>query len=428
MRFKKPLALTLAAVTALLMLLVAALWLGARTPLARRSAGEYLAGLAGLPVTVGSLAMHFLPGPALEAEDLTIAQPPGFGGDPLIEIGRARVAVPWSAPFRRELSLQSVVIEDATLRPALAADGADNWSALLERLSQLGGEGESRWSIGRLAIDRGGVEFHDAATGERWRLTALTFGAETVAPGAEFPVELRFAGLHGAHTLHLAVHAQASLRPELDRYGTRALTLSGWIGGEPLPLAGVEFSGGIAVISFDAAVGSLRASGGALALAGLRGDFALEATRDDDGTHLVFSLHTGPFSPRRVATAFGRPLPATADPQALQSLQLTVLGRMEQGSLQLDPIEGRLDDTQWSGQASPELRRIRIHADRLDVDRYLAPADATPKEPKATLEAMLAELGRLDLDGEIRIDEARVAGATLREALLRIERDERASR
>ena len=69
------------------------------------------------------------------------------------------------------------------------------------------------------------------------------------------------------------------------------------------------------------------------------------------------------------------------------------------------------------------MRQIRIRADKLDLNRYFAPGEKSARDGKATLEATIAELGALDIDAEIRITEAWVAGATLRNMLLKVERD-----
>jgi AsmA protein len=423
MRFNKPFALTLATVAALLLLTVAVPWLGSRTGLARRAAGDYLGEATGLPVTVGSLAIAFLPTPSLVLGAVAIAQPPGFGADPLLEVSEARVAVPWSTLFGGDPVLRSVTISDATARPALAPDGADNWSALIQRLSELGGQGDSDWSIGRLDIERGALEFRDATTDSGWRLTAIGVGAQAIAPVMEFPVELQLAGVTASNTFHFAFRGQALLDPDAGRYSAHGLTLRGWIGGGPLPLAGLDFEGGIAAASFDSEKNVAAVSGGTMTIVGIRGEGGLDFNGADGENRLDFSLKTGPFAPRRAAIAFGYPLPATTDPQAFGTMQFSLKGRLREGRLLLDPIEGRLDDTQWSGHAIPQERLIRIQADRLDLDRYLAPDQETGKDKKATLEAVVAQFGELDIDAEIRIAEARVAGAKLRDAVLTIERD-----
>lgn len=414
--------LTLAALAALVLLAVAALWIAARSDAARRLARDYLADLTGLPVSIDGLSIGFLPAPALELEGLAIAQPPGFGDDPLLDFGNARVSMTWRSLFGGDPAIRSIAVSDATVRPAFIADGSDNWSQLIERLSGLGGEGESRWSIERLDIENGALEFYDAASNLGLRLTAITVGAGPIKPAMDFPVDLQLAGVSGAHILHFAIKGSGFIDPDAGRYLARDLSLRGWLGGEPLPLAGIELEGGIGVASFDGKSGISVIKAGRMTFAGIRGGFELQSESGDRGTSMVFTLTTEPFSLRSAALAFGHPLPVTADPRAFQSVQVTARGHFDQDLLQLDPIEGRLDDTQWSGSILPQFRQVRIRADSIDLDRYLAPESKTRREKKATLEESIAELGKLDMDAEIRIAEARVAGAKLRNVVLKVER------
>ena len=424
---KKPVALTLAAIAAVLLLALAILWIGLRTDAARRATSDYLADLTGLPVNVTGLSIGFLPTPALELAGLTISQPPGFGADPLLDIGSANVRISWRSLFGGDPAIRSIKISDAIVRPAFIADGSDNFSALIERLSALGEEGGSRWSIGKFELERGALEFYDAAADLSFRLTAIGIAADSIAPATDFPVELQLAGVSDGNTLHFSLRGRGRVEPDASRYLAQDLTFKGWLGGDPLPLAGIELEGGIGVASFDGKSGRAEIKAGKMTLAGIRSEFELQSTVGDRGTSLAFALATSPFSPRSAAIAFGSPLPATADPEAFKSMEFNARGRLDQGALQLELSGGWLDDTQWSGSIVPEFRQIRLRADRIDIDRYL-PLGTTPPglksrgEKKATLEESVAALGKLDIDAEIRIDEARVAGAKLRDTVLKVER------
>ena len=422
MRSRKSLALTLAAIAAVPLLLASIVWLGSRTGPVRRAVGDYLGELTGLPVTLGSFSVDLLPAPSLAIGAIAVGEPPGFGADPVLDIGHARVAFPWRTMLGGDPLLRSVTISDATARLAIAPDGSDNWSALVERLSELGGEGPARWSVERFDFERGALEFHDAAADSAWRLTAITIGATAIAPAREFPIELQLAGVTAVHTLHLALEGQAMLNSESGQYALRGVALRGWVGGDPLPLAGIEFAGDVATGSFDAGQNAGTAKG-TVTLVGMHADYALQFHGDDDANRLAISVATAPFAPRVVATAFGTPLPATVDPAAFGTMQFRLAARLRDGQWVLDPIEGRLDDTNWSGRVIPQQRLVRIQADRLDADRYFAPEQQSRKDKKATLEALMTQFGELDVDAEIRIAEARIAGAKLQDALLKIERN-----
>lgn len=422
MPLTRPLVRILAAIAILAVAAIAVLWLGARTGFARRMAGDWIGEATGLPASVESLRVGFLPRPQVIVGGLAVAQPPGFDAGPLIEAGEARVAVSWSSLFGAT-DVTSLSVADAVARPMKAADGADNWSALISRLSELGGEGAADWSIGKLEFERGAIEYQDLATGSQWRLTAITVAAEDIAAAAAFPVELRLAGVVGPNTFHFALTGQGVADPDAGRYAANGLNFRGWAGGEPLPLAGIEMLGAAEDASYDSATGVAAIPRGTFNVTGIPGEFAVTFQPDDPDAPLTFSVKTDSFAPRAPAIAFGLPLPQTADPQAFQSLQVSFDGRSAGGLLRLEPIAGQLDDSQFNGRIVPAERLIRAEIDRIDLDRYLAPEQKSRKEKKATLEAAVVELGELDIDAEIRVGEARVAGAKLRDMVIRVERN-----
>ena len=148
------------------------------------------------------------------------------------------------------------------------------------------------------------------------------------------------------------------------------------------------------------------------------------ATLDFDEPELQaeFQLKTEAFAPRASAIILGHPLPVTADPNAFESLQLAVGGRLQAGELHLDPVTGRLDHTNFDARIIPAQRHVRASLDRINLNSYLPPEVKSASKKKATLEAAVAELARFDIDAEIRIAEAVVAGARLRDTVIRVER------
>ncbi len=421
MRLKRPLLYIPAAIAILAVAALLLLPLAAMTPWARGALGSWLAGATGLPAGVERLRLGFLRGPALEIGGLSLAQPPGFGAAPLVEVGRVRVELPWTSLIGGA-ALDRVTIEDAVVRPAISNGGADNWSMLIERLAELGGEGESAWSVGQLDVERAALEYEDAGSGSRWRLTAITLAAQGAAPGVDFPLEFRFAGVSGPKTFHFAASGTARIDSKRGNHRADALAFRGWAGGEPLPLAGVELAGRLQSLVWVAEAQTARVTGGSFNLAGVPGAFEGGLELAGPEPRLRLRVKTEAFAPRAPAVAFGRPLPKTADPEAFSLVQASFECLLDGEILTIDPIEAQLDETRINGRAVPSERSLRLQADRIDLDRYLAPEEKSRREKKATLEAAVAQLGELDLDAEIRIDEARVAGAKLKGTVLRIER------
>jgi AsmA protein len=219
------------------------------------------------------------------------------------------------------------------------------------------------------------------------------------------------------------MNGTAVLDPDAGRYRASALGFRGWAGGDPLPLAGVELSGRLGSVTWDAPTQTGALRGGSFNLAGVPGEFAVDLSLGDVAPRMNLSVKTETFAPRAPAVAFGRPLPATRDPEAFGAVQATFTCALGEGVLRLDPIEAQLDDTRITGSVVPQERLVRLRADQIDLDRYLAPGKESRREKKATLEAAVASLRALDLDAEIRIAEAKVAGAKLRDTVVRIERE-----
>jgi len=416
----------LSAVVALVALAAfAVLWVGARTPLARGMVAGWIEDAAGLPTSVESLGLGFFPSPSVDIRGLSIAQPPGFGEAPLVTVGRLRIRIPWSGIFDAT-ELHEVAATDAIVRLVVNSDGAANWS-------QLGGEptpgadapaeSATGWRIGTLRVERGTIDHRDLAAGTQGQLTGIALDASELRPGQAFPFDLKLGGISGANTMHFAIHGQGRIDTASGQYEGTTLEYRGWVGGEPLPLAGAELTGSLGRASYAGATRVIAFEDGRFKFAEVPGTFKGSV---DIGEPLqaTLAVDTEPFAPRKTAIILGKPLPATSDPAAFESLQLALVVTMQDDVLRLDPVTGRLDDTNFEAHVVPADRFVRAGLDRIDLNRYLpapAKASAVPTQ-KATLESLVAELSKFDLDAEIRIEEARVAGATLRDAVIRVER------
>jgi AsmA protein len=427
-----PAAIALIAVAA-----VALLWAGARTPYVRVLVAGAVTDVTGLPARVDRLRLGFLPSPRLDIRGLTVAQPPDFGDEPLLEVGRIEVELPWRRIVGATDRINALTVTNATARLRISADGASNWSRLSPETAATAAPAEpARWSIGALVLEGGAIDYRDAATGAHGQLTAITLEATDVAPGAAFPLELRLGGIAGASTLHFALKGEVRMDPDAGRHEASAIAFRGWLGGDPLPLAGAELRGTLRQASYENNTGVATFAGGQFRFAEIPGRF--DGTLALGGPALVadFAVVTEAFAPRAPAIIFGRALPVTADPSAFESLQVALRARMTDGEIALDPLSGRLDDTNFEGRVVPSRRLVRASLDAIDFNRYLPPPAAKTasgggskgNSKEATLEALASELAGLDLDAELRIADARIGDARVRDAVIRITPDSEATR
>jgi AsmA protein len=428
MPLKRRHARILAAIALVAAAVFAALWAGARTPFVRGLVAGAITDVTGLPASVGQLRIGLIPSPRLDIVGLAVAQPPGFGEQPLLEVGRIEVAFPWRRLFGATDRIDALTVSNATARLRVSADGASNWSKLFPEPAAAAAPAEpARWSLGKLELEGGTVDYADAEADSQWQLTAITVTASDVAPGSAFPFELQLGGIAGPNTVHFALKGEARMDTDAGRYEADALGYRGWLGGEPLPLAGAELTGTLRQAAYESGTGAARLTGGQFEFAEIPGRF--DGMLDLDGPALVadFTVATEAFAPRASAIILGHPLPATADLAAFESLQVASRVRMVDGELALDPLSGRLDDTNFEGHVVPGRRFVRASLDAIDFNRYLPPASkpagSGADSRKATLETLAAELASLDIDAELRIGEARIGDAKVRDAVIRITPD-----
>jgi hypothetical protein len=420
-----------AAIALVVVAVFAVLWIGARTPFARGLVAGRISDVAGLPASIGKMRIGFFPSPTIEIEGLTVSQPAGFGEEPLLSVGRLVVRLPWRSVFGAG-DLEAVAASDAIARLRVRADGTSNWSSPATAPAEPGSARApaapsgrtpaADWRLGAIDLERGAIDYHDAQADTGWQLTAIKVAAQEVAPGREFPLALSLGGVFGANTAHYAMKGQARIDTDAGRYEARGLDYRGWVGGEPLPLAGAELTGALSRASFDAATGLATLEGGRLEFAKVPASFDGRLDLDTPSAAGELRMTTAPFAPRVTAIILGKPLPVTTDPVAFETLQLALVLQLADGALRLEPVSGRLDDTNFEGRAVPGERFVRASLDRIDLNRYLPPAAETRSEKRETLEVAIAALTQLDLDAEFRIGEARVAGATMRDTVIRVDR------
>ncbi len=145
----------------------------------------------------GSLELAWFPWLAVEFGPATLGNAAGFGEAPFLENGRARLGVRIAGlVLRRRLEFDTLRIEQPVLRLAVAADGRNNWTDLVDRLTAEPAAPEAApggppltVAFSGLRIESGALEFTDARDAGRIELSDLD--VETGAPQAGVPFDLR---------------------------------------------------------------------------------------------------------------------------------------------------------------------------------------------------------------------------------------------
>lgn len=257
--------------------------------------------------------------------------------------------------------------------------------------------------------------------GSATTLAAATLEGEVNAKGVAAsggPVSATVAG----KGLGLTMAARTRLSLDTARL---ELTASG----SELPEGGVEAQADLAGVAFnvDAGQGSVKQLSAALRAAGASAALTGAGRFGGQQQDLSGTLELEPLSPRELLAALKQPPVETTDP--------AVLGRLAGsgdwyvkggGQLGLSRLDVTLDDSRLTGSAGLEGEkqpRIRfdLRVDKIDLDRYLAPATeadgevdagASREKTRAT-KLPLESLRELRLAGRARIGELVFAKAKL---------------
>ena len=345
----------------------------------------------------GDLGLSVFPWLGLEVGPTSLANAPGFSERSFAQVQAVQVRVKLMPLLRKELQMDTVVLQGLNLSLETDAAGNTNWADLAgagaepaAQPEQPAAEEPGGVALAGLAI--GGVEVTDAAllwddrqSGAHYRVDQVHIKTGAIAPGEAVPVSLQ---------LQLAVKEPEITGP-LEFSGTVALSADNQVielSGAELntDLSGAGLPGGAlkSKLGFDTRVDlgaqTLDVSKLALAALGLTVEGGLNGKQIlGDAAAFSGELRIKEFVPRDLIAALGQPAPEASDP--------TVLGRADgqlqlaatKDSLSVPKLQFRLDDSTLNGDlkvsnfAKPAIR-FALHLDDIDADRYLPPQSGQP--------------------------------------------------
>ena len=139
--------------------------------------------------------------------------------------------------------------------------------------------------------------------------------------------------------------------------------------------------------------------------------------RDPTGSPEVSgTLQVANFSPRALLERFGRDVPPTADPAALQGATLSADVVLGANRAEFAALQARLDDSNITGRveitdfANPHFT-YDLNVDRINLDRYLPPSSEAPTDPDQEDQGFdTAALADLNLAGRISAAQLQISG------------------
>ncbi|HKZ73015.1 MAG TPA: AsmA family protein [Steroidobacteraceae bacterium] len=334
----------------------------------------------------GDIEIAWLPWLALETGAAQLGNPHGIDAPPLLAWDGARIGVRAWPLVRGRLVVDRVRFDGLRVHLRAAADGRTNWQSFG---AQRGAGGSRAMLIPEnagLQIRDGALEYVDERTGRKVAIRDWDLDVGAYHSGEPVPVRTAF------------------------RYREIPVAMS--IPGLTLDLERLR----IAAPAWTLAVGEARFDG------------AFEA--HEQLARMQGELRGQVPSVRALLTGLGGDAPRTRDAGAYGALRVAGSWRYQDGGVQVQPLEIKLDDTTLSGSvsrsadASPagagstgaRMWSFELRGDRIDLDRYREPDDAKGKP----FELPTAALKAAKVRGTLAFDSARVAGVDAKDLTLRV--------
>jgi len=463
MRFLKIAAYAVGALAALIVVAVTLIVLLVDPNDFRDDIGAMVERQTGRKLTLsGDLKLSFFPWLALETGAATLSDAPGFGDEPFVSIDSARVSVRLLPLLRGRFQVGDVRLNGARIRLITDTHGRDNWADLGER-KQAGtvptGQSATLPTIAGLKIIDAAITMDNRQTKSHRVVRDFNLETGRLESGRPFDLKTGFVFDQDA-SLSVRVHLASTVTADLERnihrladpeidvtvsgqgyppdgipVQIRAKSLTADIGrkvhqldafhlattwkGDGFPAAGIPIDVQAQQLAANLAEQTLELTELSAQIAGAKLSGALHGREILDAPRVGGSLRLEPISLREWLPKLGITLPVSRDPDVLQHLSFAGNVALTRNSAELADMKLKLDDTTASGSlgiANFDSRALRFNldVDRINVDRYLAPPAAAPKNAKQEqsppLDFPLDTLRNLNARGELRVGEAIFSG------------------
>lgn len=190
----------------------------------------------GRDLAIGEIGLTLFPWLKVELEGVSLSNAPGFGDEAFAQVTHAATGVRLLPLLRhRQIVVDGVELEGLHLNLAKAADGRTNWQDLIkpedpdhkDPEAEVQAESQFRLEdidIGSVSVTDAAIVYHDAQTGQAYRIDDLDLQTGALKPGEAFDVKAALKARLEAQKLDTELQLSARVSPDLK---TQQIELTG---------------------------------------------------------------------------------------------------------------------------------------------------------------------------------------------------------
>jgi len=377
-------------------------------------------------VIEGDLSLSVFPWIAVNIGRTRLGNAEGFGDEPFLSFEEAKLSVRlMPLLFQQTVTIGTASLDSFSLNLEVAPDGKNNWADLAGAAQEAPAEetaetGDSQaLDIANIRLSNASISFRDAQGGTDNTISGLTLNTSGIAAGEPFDLDTEFdfsaepAGISG----HLQFAATMTLSDGNEHLSIKGFDIEGQLEGVAAETTDYRFS----APSIDVDMVGERITMGEMELELL----GLEMSADVEPYSYTnpqpkMSLAVEPFSLKELMQTLGVEPPTTADPDALGRVSFSAEASVGETAITLTSMTLEFDDTKLMGQLSLPLtergsHRFDLTADSVNVDRYMAPADASGAASAGAeddIEIPVDLIRPLNASGSLKLERAYLSGMT----------------
>jgi AsmA protein len=346
----------------------------------------------------GRLKLSLFPWIALKFGAASLSNPPGFPAQPFLSFASGSARLRLIPLLAKHLEFGQIDIDGLDVRLVRNAAGFGNWQPVgrgVQDSPRVAGDAGPSSATGApvpqpalpdlaaIKITHARVSYQDIT------IDHLNLETGAFAERGQVPVTLSaVAGRDGKATMTVDARFVLQVDASAERLAMAALNLNSvlQIAGNPRPL---RWSVAAPHIDFDFAAQLLSAPDLACNVAGANLSVTVEGTHIIDDPHFAGNVTLAPLVLREYLPRLGlKPLP-TRDPKAWSLVEASSRFIVEDHALRLEGLKATLDDSHVAGGLTLKNFAERavdfdLTADRVDLDRYLAPAAQVSRQTEPT--------------------------------------------
>jgi AsmA protein len=393
----------------------------------------------GRPLAIrGKLDLKIFPWIGINVHDVTLGNPPGYGNDPFLAVQTASVGVKLIPLLQKRFEVSRVAVDGLAVTLISRSETENNWKDLGESKEKQPPQSTGpapKMSIAGVDITKSSLVYRDEEKKSVTRLSGLEVHTGALNGSAPTKLEIKLVYDEGAAptVAQLAAKARVQMLNDGARIEVKDLDAEGkWFGSPEKdtarksteatkPSPPIDFKLRSAALAVDMNAGTLAPATFNVNL----GDLPVQLTAQGEklfGEYVIGGkIGIDKTSARKLMQSFGMEPPVTADPKALSAFALKSDYRLTPKTARLSALDLTLDDTHVRGSAGIDdldamAMRFDLNVDRIDLDRYMAPApegkkDAPPAAKAAAkppTELPLDTLKTLNAQGQLRVGAATV--------------------